>query len=226
MSNDPNYKATLVILNDIEAHGLVQFNPQYYDEDFFKNFLEFEKAFSNSIHELVGKLDTFQNIHDDMVVFTIYSELCYINSHLDMITKFLKIIINSTLVKGGFDENTQLHQMITKICNKMQYTEKLKNSIRGLFLIDFKNAITNQHYLIYKNGTLAIYPNDEKFKKYLNIKDLTDNALQTMAIFDAMYDWANGTSKDKPGSLSNVVKNLINQVEELDKKLDRLKSSH
>ncbi|MFB5613355.1 MAG: hypothetical protein ACE5RL_08650, partial [Nitrosarchaeum sp.] len=71
-----------------------------------------------------------------------------------------------------------------------------------------------------------IYPNDEKFKKYLNIKDLTDNALQTMAIFDAMYDWANGTSKDKPGSLSNVVKNLINQVEELDKKLDRLKSSH
>ena len=225
MSNNPNYKATIVILNDFEAHGLVQFNKEYHDEEFFQNFLEFEKSFSSSIHKLVSKLDTFQTNHDEMVVFTIFSELSYIDSHLEVIKKFLKIIINPAKLKGGFDENTTLNQMITKICNKMQYSEKLKNSIRGLFLADFRNAIAHQQYLIYKNGDLVIYPKDAKMKKYLNIKDLTDNALQVMAILDAMLDWANGKGKSedtKTEALDRVVKDLRNQVEALDKKLDRL----
>lgn len=224
MNQNPNYKATFVILDDFEAHGLVQFNKEYHDEEFFKNFIEFEKAFSNSIHELVSKLDTFQTNYDQMVIFTIFSELSYINSHLEVIKKFLKIIINPTKIKGGFNENTTLDQLITKICNKMQYTEKLKNSIRGLFLVDFRNAITQQQYLIYKNGNLVIYPRDEKMKKYLNIKDLTDSALQVMAILDAMLDWSNGKekSKDKTEELDKIVKDMINQVEVLGKKLDRL----
>jgi hypothetical protein len=225
VSNDPNYKATFVILDDFEAHGLVQFNKEYHDEEFFQNFIEFEKAFSNSIYELVSKLDTFQTNHDEMAVFLIFSELSYIDSHLEVIKKFLKIIINPTKLKGGFDENTTLNQMITKICNKMQYSEKLKNSIRGLFLVDFRNAIVSQQYLIYKNGDLVIYPKDTKMKKYLNIKDLTDNALQVMAILDAMLDWANGKGKSedkKTEALDKVVKDLTKQVEALDKKLDRL----
>ena len=225
MSNNPNYKATFVILDDFEAHGLVQFNKEYHDEEFFQNFVEFEKAFSNSIYELVSKLDTFQTNHDEMAVFIIFSELSYIDSHLEVIKKFLKIIINPTQLKGGFDENTTLNQMITKICNKMQYSEKLKNSIRGLFLLDFINAIVYQQYLIYKNGDLVIYPKDAKMKKYLNIKDLTDNALQVMAILDAMLDWANGKGKSedkKTEALDKVVKDLTKQVEALDKKLDRL----
>ena len=225
MSNDPNYKATFVILDDFEAHGLIQFNKEYHDEEFFKNFMEFEKAFSNSIHELVSKLDTFQTEYDAMVIFTIFSELSYINSHLEVIKKFLKIVINPTKIKGGFDENTTLNQMITKICNKMQYSEKLKNSIRGLFLVNFSNAITYQQYLIYKNADLVIYPKDAKMKKYLNIKDLTDNALQVVAILDAMLDWANGKEKSeykKTEALDKVVKDLTKQVEALDKKLDRL----
>lgn len=225
MSHDPNYQATFVILDDFETHGLVQFNKEYHDEEFFKNFMDFEKAFSNSIYELVRKLDTFQTNHDEMVVFTIYSELSYITSHLDVINKFLKIIINPTKIKGGFDENTTLNQMITKICNKMQYSEKLKNSIKGLFLIDFGNAIAHQQYLIYKNGDLVIYPKDAKMEKSLNIKDLTDDALQVMAILDAMLDWANGKEKSedkKTEALDRVVKDLTKQVEALDKKLDRL----
>jgi len=225
VSHDPNYKATFVILDDFESHGLVQFNKEYHDEEFFQNFIEFEKAFSNSIYELVSKLDTFQTNHDEMAVFIIFSELSYIDSHLEVIKKFLKIIINPTKLKGGFDENTTLNQMITKICNKMQYSEKLKNSIRGLFLVDFRNAIAHQQYLIYKNGDLVIYPKDTKMKKYLNIKDLTDNALQVMAILDAMLDWANGKGKSedkKTEALDKVVKDLTKQVEALDKKLDRL----
>jgi hypothetical protein len=224
VNHDPNYKATCVILDDFEAHGLVQFNKEYYDEEFFKNFIEFEKAFSNSIHELVSKSETFQTNYDEMVIFTIFSELSYINSHLEAIKKFLKIIINPTKIKGGFDENTTLNQLIPKICNKMQYSEKLKNSIRGLFLLDFRNAIAQQQYLIYKNGNLVIYPKDAKMEKHLNIKDLTDNALQVMTILDAMLDWANGKEKpkDKTEELDKVVKDMINQVEVLGKKLDRL----
>ena len=225
MSHDPNYKATFVILNDIEAHGLVQFNKEYLDEEFFKNFIEFEKAFSYSINELVSKLDTFQTNHNNMVIFAIYSELSYINSHLEVIKAFLKIIVNPTKIKGGFDENTTLNHMIKRICNKMQYPEKLKNSIRGLFLADFGNAIAHQHYLINKNGDLVIYPKDEKMKKHLNIKDLVDNALQVMTILDAMLDWSDGKAKSvdqKTEALDSVVIDLIKQVEVLDSKLDRL----
>lgn len=225
MSHDPNYKAVFVILDDIEAHGLVQFNKEYLDEEFFKNFIDFQKAFFYSISELVNKLDTFQANYNEMVILAIYSELSYVNSNLEVIKQFLKIIVNPTMIKGGFDENTTLNQILKRVCNKMQYPEKLKNSINGLFLIDFKNAIDNQHYLIYKNGELVIYPKDEKMKKYLNIKDLVDNALQVMIILDAMLDWSNGKTKPidkKTEVLDAVVRDFTKQVEELDKKLDRL----
>jgi len=225
MSHDPNYKATFVILDDIEAHGLVQFNKEYLDEGFFKNFIDFQKAFSYSISELVSKLDTFQANYNEMVILAIYSELSYINSNLEVIKQFLKIIVNPTMIKGGFDENTTLNQILKRVCNKMQYPEKLKNSIRGLFLADFGNAIAHQHYLINKNGDLVIYPKDEKMKKHLNIKDLVDNALQVMTILDAMLDWSDGKAKSvdqKTEALDNVVIDLIKQVEVLDRKLDRL----
>ena len=228
--SDANYRATLVILNDVEKHGLVQFNKEYCDEDFFKNFLDFEKSFSNSIHKIVSKFDTFQENNPEMVAFTIYCELSYIISHLDVINKFLKVVINPSMLKGGFDENMALHQMLTKICNKMQYSEKLKKSIRGLFLIDFKNAISTQQYLIYKNDDLLIYPKDDALKKHFSIKDLTDYSLQVMIIFDAMIDWSNGgkktsdntTSDSTTNALYDLVHDMKKQVEILDKKLDRL----
>ena len=111
----------------------------------------------------------------------------------------------------------------------MQYPEKLKNSIRGLFLVDFSNAINEQHYLIYKNGDLVIYPNSE-LKRQLNIKDLVDYSLQVMTIFDAMLDWSDGKEKpigkkpidQRTRMIDNVIKDLIKQVEGLDKKLDRI----
>jgi hypothetical protein len=225
LSLDPNYKATFVILNDIESHGLVQFNKEYHDEEFFKNFIQFKRAFSHSISELVSKLDSFQTRQEETVIFTIYLELSFINSHLDVIKKFLKTIINPSKIKDGFDENTTLEEMLKRICNKMQYPEKLKNSIKGLFLENFRHAITHQQFLIQKNGQIIIYPKNENKKQILNIKDLADNALQVTEILDAMIDWSNGTIRKpdkKSKMLDEVVNDLTKQVQELDKKLDRL----
>jgi len=214
----------LVILNDIESRGLVQFNKESCDEDFFKNFLDFEQSFSNSIHKLTTKFDVSQN-DDEIIVFTIYLELSFIISHLDVINRFLKIVINPSMLKGEFDENTTLHQIITKICNKMQYSEKLKKSIRGLFLVDFRNAIFTQQYMIYKNDDLVIYPNDAMLKKHFSIKDLTDHSLQVMTMLEAMIDWSNGgkkTTDNTTSALYELVYDMRKQVEILDKKLDRL----
>lgn len=224
MSQDPNYKATIVILDDIEKFGLIQFNKKYCDEEFFKNFIDVQTSFSNSISRIVSNLDPFENSYEEMLVFTIYSQLSYINSHFIMINLFLKIITNSTKLKGGFDENTILSNMVKKICNKMQYPEKLKKSIRGLFLQELRDAISNQQYLIDKNGVLVIYPKNPTMKKNLSIKDLADYSLQMMSIFDAMMDWANGkNSKNKKEvKLENIVYDLLNQVEMLDKKLKKL----
>lgn len=220
--SDANYRATLVILNDIESHGLVQFNEQYCDEEFFKNFLEFEKDFSNSFHNIARSLGS-QN--QETMVFAIYSEMSFIMSHLDVINKFLKIIVNPAKLKGGFNENTSLYQMVTKICNKMQYSEKLKNSIRGMFLLGFRNAITTQQYRIYQNDDLVIFPNDENLKKHFSIKDLTDYSLQVISMLEAMIDWSNGGKKSVDNStnaLYSLVDDMKRQVELLDKKLDRL----
>ncbi len=225
MSIDPNYKATFVILNDIESHGLVQFNKEYHDEEFFKNFIQFKRAFSHSISELVSKLDSFQTRQEETIIFIIYSELSFINSHLDVIKKFLKTIINPSKIKEGFDENTTLEDMLKRICNKMQYSEKLKNSIKGLFLENFSHAITNQQFLIQKNGQMEIYPNNMNKKQILNIKNLADSALQVTEILDAMIDWSNGTMRKpdkKSVMLDEVVSDLTKQVHALDKKLDRL----
>ena len=106
----------------------------------------------------------------------------------------------------------------------MQYSEKLKNSIRGLFLVDFKNAIEYQNYLIHKNGNLVIYPKDEKMKKYLNIEDLYDYTLQVIAILDAMINWSNGKEipVDEKTQGLDLVQDLINQVKLLDDKLNKL----
>jgi hypothetical protein len=225
LSLDPNYKATLVILNDIESHGLVRFNKEYHDGEFFENFMQFKRAFSHSISEIVSKMDSFQTRQEETVIFAIYSELSFINSHLEVIKKFLKTIINPSKIKDGFDENTTLEEMLKRICNKMQYPEKLKNSIRGLFLVDFRHAIAHQRFLIQKNGHVVIYPNDEGKKQILNIKDLADGVLQVTKILDAMVDWSNGTvrKQDKKSSvLDEVVGDLTKQVKELDKRLDRL----
>jgi hypothetical protein len=214
-----------MILNDIEAKGLVQFNKEYHDEEFFRNFIQFKKAFSHSMGELINKLDSFQTKQDEMNIFTTYSELSYINSHLDAIKKFLKIIINPIKLEEGFGKNTTLEQMVKRICKKMNYSEKMQNSIQGLFLLDFSNAITQQQYRINKAGEIVIYPNNKKIKRHLNIKDLADYSMQAAEILDAMLDWSNGktrTVNKKPEILDEIVSDLTKQVQALDKKLDNL----
>ena len=224
MSFDPNYKATVVILKDIESQGLVQFNKEYLDEEFFRNFIKSRRAFSHSMSELVSKLDTFETKNEDLTNFIIYSELSYINSHLDAIKKFLKIVINPIKLEEGFGKYTTLEQMIQRICKKMNYNEKLKNSIRGLFLLDFREATTQQVFVIDKTGNLVINHKDKR-KKELNLKDLADCSSQAMEILSAMFDWSNGKTQEsekKPDGLDNLVSDLTKQVQELDKKLDRL----
>ena len=225
MSFEPNYKATLVILNDIERNGLIQFNKEYADEEFFKKFMKFRKAFSHSISELISNLDTFETKNEEMTSFMVYSELSFINSHLDAIKKFLKIIINPIKLDEGFGKDTTLQQMIDRICKRMNYNQKLQNSIRGLFLLDFKDAITHEQFIIEKTGYLVIYPNESKMQKQLDIKDLADYTSQVMEVLAALFDWSNGITKNqekKPDKLDNIVSDLAKQVQELDKKLDKL----
>jgi len=222
---EANYKATLVILNDIEKNGLIQFNKEYADEQFFKNFMKFRKAFSHSISELISNLDTFQTKNGEMTSFMVYSEMSFINSHLDAIKKFLKIIINPIKLDEGFGKDTTLEQMIVRICKKMNYNQKLENSIRGLFLLDFKNAITHEQFIFQKSGHLIINPNNSKIQKQLDIKDLADYSSQAMEILSAMFDWSNGITKNqekKSDKLDDIVSDLAKQVQELDKKLDKL----
>jgi hypothetical protein len=173
---------------------------------------------------IIKTLDPFEKNHDDLSVFAIYLEFSYIISHLDVIAKMLKAVINPLKLKGGFNSDTSFEQMIKKICNKMQYSEKLKNSIRGLFLVDFKNAIEYQNFLILKNGNLVIYPKNKKMKKYLNIEDLYDYSLQVMAILNAIINWSNGqeTPVNKKTQGLDLVQDLINQVKLLDDKLNKL----
>lgn len=214
-----------MILNDIESKGLVQFNKEYHDEEFFRNFIQFKKAFSHSMGELINKLDSFQTKQDEMNIFTTYSELSYINSHLDAIKKFLKIIISPIKLEDGFGEHTTLEQMLKRICKKMNYSEKMQNSIQGLFLLDFRNAIAQQQYRINRSGEIVIHPNNEKIKRNLNIKDLADYSMQATEILDAMLDWSNGktrTVNKKPEILDGIVSDLTKQVQALDKKLDNL----
>jgi hypothetical protein len=185
-----------MILNDIESKGLIQFNKEYHDEEFFKNFIQFKKAFSHSMGELINKSDMFQTKQSEMNIFTMYLELSYINSHLDTIKKFLKIIINPIKLEDGFGKNTTLEQMITQ-----------------------------QQYRIYKSGQIVIYPNNEKMKEYLNIKDLADISIQSTEILDAMLDWSNGKTKSatkKQEGLDEIVGDLTKQVQALDKRLDKL----
>ena len=224
MNNDPNYRATFVILNDLEVHELIKVDTEYLDEAFFENFMEFQKVFSHFFSELIEKMDSFQTKRDEIILFAIHSELYFIRYHLEAIKKFLKIIINPTKVKGDFDEKIPMSQMIGKICNKMQYAEKLKNSIKGLFLSDFEAAVTSQQYLISQDGNLTLYPNDEILRKNLNLNDLYDDSVQVRAIFDAMVNWSNGISKptNKKNDVLDIVKGLVKQVEDLDGKLNHL----
>jgi hypothetical protein len=214
-----------MILKDIELRGLVQFNKEYLDEEFFKNFIKFRKSFSHSMSELVSKLDTFETKNEELTNFIIYSELSYINSHLDAIKKFLKIIINPIKLDEGFGKDTTLEQMVVeRICKKMNYGDRLQNSIRGLFLLDFREAITQQQFVIEKTGNLVINHKNEN-KMQLNIKDLADYSSQAMEILAAMFDWSNDKTQEPENNsdgLDNLVSDLTKQVQKLDKKLDNL----
>lgn len=228
MSNtNPNYRATLVILNDIEKKGLYHFNPEYHDEQFFLNFIDFQKRFSNSLSEIIRRLDESEMNSEDVIFFTIYSMTSFINSHFKIFEKFLKIVINPQKLKGGFDENTTLNQMLKKICNKMQYNLKLKNAIHGMFLSDFSDAVSQNYYSISKDGYLTIFSKDNPEKKKIGLDELYDYSLQVRTIFNAMLNWADNSEvleKNKFETIDGIVKNLINQVDSLDEKLTRISS--
>ncbi len=68
--------------------------------------------------ELTSKPDTFQTSQGEISIFMTYTELSYINFHLDLIKKFLKIIINPIKIEEGFGKDTTLEQIINRICKK------------------------------------------------------------------------------------------------------------
>ena len=73
MNVNPDNKATLMILRDIESQGLIQFNKEFHDEEFFKNFIRFKKAFSHSMGELNNISYTFQTKQEEVNIFTMHS---------------------------------------------------------------------------------------------------------------------------------------------------------
>ena len=224
MSDNPNYKAVMVILDDIEKHDLIQFNNEFYDKEYFENFVTLQKSFNFSFAELVKQLDPLDKNYEYSSLFIIYSQLSYLVSHFDIMTIFFKIILNPSKIKGGFNQNLTLNDLIKKICNKMQYPEKLKNSIHGLFLGSFQDAITTKQYLLQKNNHFVIYPKNKESTKYISIETLYDYSLQLMAIFDAMIDWSNGkkNTKKQTNSFDDLISDFKNQISVLDKKLDSL----
>jgi len=224
LSDNPNYKAVMVILDDIEKHELIQFNKEFYDEEFFDNFVTLQKAFNSSFAKMVGQLDPLSKNYENLSLFILYSELSYIVSHFDIMNTFFKIILDSSKIKGGFEHNSTLNILIKKICNKMQYPEKLKNSIYGLFLGSFQNAVNTQQYLFQNNTNLVIYPKNKELTQYISIETLYDYSLQVMAIFDAMVDWSNGKKqvKKETNSFDDLIFDFKKQISALDKKLDTL----
>ena len=214
----------MVILDDIEKHQLIQFNKEFYDKEYFENFVTFQKAFNFSFTELVKNLDPLEKNIEYSSLFVIYSQLSYIVSHFEIMAKFFKIIIDSSKIKGGIDQNLTLNILIKKVCNKMQYSEKLKNSIYGLFLGSFQDAINTQQYLFQKNNHFVIYPKNKELIQYISIENLYDYSLQVMAIFDAMIDWSNGTknTKKQTNSFDDLISDFKKQISVLDKKLDSL----
>jgi len=224
LSDNPNYKAVMVILDDIEKHELIQFNKEFYDEEFFDNFVTLQKAFNSSFAKMVGQLDPLSKNYENLSLFILYSELSYIVSHFDIMNTFFKIILDSSKIKGGFEHNPTLNILIKKICNKMQYPEKLKNSIYGLFLGSFQNAVNTQQYLFQNNTNLVIYPKNKELTQYISIETLYDYSLQIMAIFDAMVDWSNGKKqvKKETNSFDDLIFDFKKQISALDKKLDTL----
>ena len=214
----------MVILDDIEKHDLIQFNNEFYDKEYFENFVTFQKAYNFSFSELVKKLDPSEKNHEYSLLFVTYSQLSYIVSHFEIMTMFFKIILDSSKIKGEFDHNQTLNILIKKICNKMQYPEKLKNSIYGLFLGSFQNAINTKQYLFQKNNHFVIYPKNKELTQNISIETLYDYSLQLMAIFDAMIDWSNGkkNTKKQTNSFDDLISDFKKQISVLDKKLDSL----
>ena len=214
----------MVILDDIEKHELIQFNKEFYDKEFFDNFVTLQKAFNSSFAKMVGQLDPLSKNYENLSLFILYSELSYIVSHFDIMNTFFKIILDSSKIKGGFEHNSTLNILIKKICNKMQYPEKLKNSIYGLFLGSFQNAVNTQQYLFQNNTNLVIYPKNKELTQYISIETLYDYSLQIMAIFDAMVDWSNGKKqvKKETNSFDDLISDFKKQISALDKKLDTL----
>ena len=106
----------------------------------------------------------------------------------------------------------------------MQYPEKLKNSIYGLFLGSFQNAVNTQQYLFQNNTHLVIYPKNKELTQNISIETLYDYSLQVMAIFDAMVDWSNGKkqAKKETNSFDDLISDFKKQISVLDKKLDTL----
>lgn len=114
--------------------------------------------------------------------------------------------------------------MIERICKKMNYNDKLQKSIRGLFLLDFREATTQQRFVIEEIGRLTINHKGEN-KMQLNIKDFAEYSSQAIEMLSAMIDWSNGRTQEcdkNSDGLDGIVNDLTKQVQELDNKLDSL----
>lgn len=221
MTKESSHKDTLHFMNTIDEEGLFHYNYEYIGKEFLNNFSKFTKAFGNTYSELGKKVTDFETEHDQVMIFFIYSEVSFVITNLELVKKLLKYLVNPTLLKDGFDEDTTLGQMVYKICKKLRYSDKLWDATFDLFHVDFRNAIAHQHYLISKDG-ITIYPNNEEKERDYSIEQLKEDSSNVQGVLEAIGEFMNEKSAGMDAIAEENerrTKELMKQKEELDKKL-------
>jgi len=225
VNQEESKEASLHFFNTIEERGLYEYNSEYYDTEFFVNFRDSMLAYRDSFAE-VDTLEKFSiATKEQMEIFKIISFVNFINMNLEVVKKYLKVLIKNGNDGIEFDENTTLGQIIKKTCNKIDYSEELKNATFDLFCVDFRNAIAHQHYLI-SEKEIVIYPKDDVKKKTYEVQDLVSLSYQVSGLYNTITEFADKKAEEKFRKLVKLRKQLVelkaptSEIEELDKDLE------
>jgi len=223
MTKESSHKEILQLMKTVDEKGLFQINSEYVEKEFLENFQKFVKAFTNTYVELGKKATSFETEEDDVLIFFIYAEVSFVITHLELVKKLLKYLVNPSLLQNGFDEETTLGQMVHRICKKLGFSGKSWDSTFALFHVDFRNAIAHQHYLISKDG-IVLYPNKKNQRSY-SIKELQEDASDVQGILEGLKEFVTLKTAEidaEADKNERKTKELLKQKEELDRKLREL----
>ena len=207
--------------DSIFENGLYDYNKEYYDKEFDENFRKTIHSINVSFKDIEENTKLNLSTEEQMEIFKIITFVNFINMNLETVKKYLKMMIKKGNDGIKFDENTTLGQMIKRICDKIGYSGKTKESIFDLFCVDFRNAIAHQHYLVFKNG-ITIYPKESSKRKDFDQKSLGDLGMHVTGLYNAINKFGNNRGNEKVVELKKLRKKFVkenNSIELL--KLDK-----